>query len=87
MAKDRAKARRMPAVLHPHLVGGDPDNPSAAVMQVWAGEAEKSALRGILTAQAKDDDALRALLDRLLEDPDTVRGCLQVARAQLSPNN
>ena len=77
----------MPAVLHPHLVGGDPEDPSAAVMQVWAGEAEKSALRGILTAQAKDDDALRDLLDRLLENPDLVRGLLQVSRASLSPNN
>jgi hypothetical protein len=82
-----AKDRRMPAVLHPHLVGGDPADPSAAVMTLWAGEAEKSAIRGILTAQAKDDDALRALLDNLLENPDTVRDLLQVARASLSPNN
>jgi len=79
--------RAMPAVLYPHIVGGDPEDPTAAVMSIWAGEADKSALKGILTAQAKDDDALRALLDHLLDSPELVRDLLLVCRAQLSPNN
>jgi hypothetical protein len=82
-----AKDRRMAVMLYPNLLGGDPADPCAALMQLWLGEAEKSPLRGILTAQAKDADALRALLDHLLENPDTVRDLLQVARASLSPNN
>ncbi|HLW90505.1 MAG TPA: hypothetical protein VKS78_04285 [Roseiarcus sp.] len=69
------------AVLFPHMVAGKPDDPSGAVV-TWEGTAS-----GILTVQAADDDALRALLDEMLERPDAVRDCLLVCRASLATGN
>jgi hypothetical protein len=68
------------AILYPNLVGGDSNDPTALVLTCHNPP-------GIITVQASNDDALRALVDRMIDDPEAMRGLLLVARAQMSKSN
>lgn len=58
--------------------------PSMAMMK-WSSTCPVAA--GMVTLQAADDDALRGLIDALLENPDLVRDMLLVSRASLSTSH
>ncbi len=75
-----------PAVLLSDLTGGNPDDPSIAIINI-----ELESARGILTVQAEDDDALRALLDVLIfkigGEPNDILRPLLLAEAGLHKPN